>query len=91
MPVTGYDTASRDLGRRSMMAMKDGSGGGGSAIPPEAFGALAERVRIVEDRQQASPTRAELNRAVVRAIAIGAGLGAVVGSALAIVVLRAIA
>ncbi len=91
MPVTGYDTASRDLGRRSMMAMKDGSGGGGSGIPPEAFGALAERVRLVEDRLIASPTKAELKRAVVRAIVIGASLGAAVGVALAVVITRSLA
>lgn len=91
MPVTGYDTASRDLGRRSMMAMKEGTVGGGSGIPPEAFGALTERVRLVEDRVQMTPTKAELNRAVTRAIAVGAILGAAIGAALAVVVTRLIA
>ncbi len=89
MPVTGYDTASKDLGRRSMMAMKDGSGGG-SGIPAEAFGALNERVRIVEDRLDASPTKAELKRAVTRAIVIGGAVGAILGAVLAIVISRAI-
>lgn len=84
MPVIGSSTASNDLGRRSMMAMKDGSGGG-SSIPPDAFNALSARVGIVEDRQQASPTRAELKRAVTRGAIIGAVAGGLLGCALAIV------
>lgn len=88
MPVTGHNTASKDLGRRSMMAMKDG--GSSAGIPAEAFGALNERVRIVEDRLDAAPTKAELNRAVTRAIAIGAIAGAVLGAVLAVVISRVI-
>lgn len=90
MPVTGYSTASSDLGRRSMMAMKDGSGAG-SSIPPDAFNALTERVRIAEDRLEASPTKAELRRATMRATVIGAAVGAVFGCLLAIVISRALA
>lgn len=89
MPVTGYDTASKDLGRRSMMAMKDGSAGA-AGIPAEAFGALTERVRILEDRLDAAPTKAELQRAMVRAIAIGGVIGAVVGAALAVMISRVV-
>ena len=85
MPVTGLETAARDLGRRSMMAMKDG-GGGLSGLPPEAFAALSERVRIAEDRLESMATRAELSRAVTRAVALGAVIGAVAGAALAVLV-----
>jgi len=70
-----------------MMAMKDGSGGG-SSIPPDAFNALGERVRIVEDRLASGPTRAELKRAITRAIILGAVFGAAGGCVLAVVVGR---
>jgi hypothetical protein len=90
MPVIGSSTASSDLGRRSMMAMKDGSGTG-SSIPPDAFNALGERVRILEDRLAAAPNRAELRRAVTRAVVVGAAAGAAAGCGLAIAILRLIA
>lgn len=83
MPVIGSTSTSSDLGRRSMMAMKDGSGGG-SSIPPEAFSALGERVRLVEDRLSASPTRAEFSRAITRAVVVGSVVGGLLGCVLAL-------
>ncbi|MCB9841425.1 MAG: hypothetical protein H6809_07235 [Phycisphaeraceae bacterium] len=92
MAVTGYRSATGDLGRRSMMAMKEGPGSGAmTGLPPEAFAALSERVRLVEDRQQTSPTKAELTRAITRAAIIGSIAGAVGGCLLAVLVTSLIA
>lgn len=75
-----------------MMAMKEGQGSAAmTGLPPEAFAALSERVRLVEDRQQTSPTKAELSRAVTRAAIIGSIAGTVGGCLLAVLVTSLIA